>query len=98
MTRYQECECNFCGGALRFEITRAGQLVNCQDCGMETVMFIPGIDRPYPTNEYCLEATNIGWSKTVFGMRKVVGVIVNTSNHDLDWVRVEFTLVNRQAL
>ena len=98
MTRNQQCECNFCGGALHFDGSRAGELVNCQDCGMETIMFIPGRDQPYPTNEYLLEATNIGWSKTMFGTRNVVGMIVNTSNRDLDWVRVEFTLVNRQAL
>jgi hypothetical protein len=65
---------------------------------METVMFIPGNERPYPTKEYLLEATNIGWSKTVLGTRNVVGMVVNTTNRDLDWVRVEFTLVNRQAL
>jgi hypothetical protein len=65
---------------------------------METIMFVPGGEQPYPLNEFLLEATNIGWSKTAFGTRNVVGMIVNTSNRDLDWVRVEFTLVNRQAL
>jgi hypothetical protein len=98
MSKYQQCECNFCGGALRFEISRANQLVNCHECGMETVLFIPGAERPYPQEEFFLQPTNIGWAKSSLGFRNVVGLIVNDSNKDLDWVRIEFTLVNREAM
>ena len=65
---------------------------------METVIFVPGSDRPYPAEQYSLRATNIGWSKNHFGMRNVIGTVVNSSPHDLDWVRVEFTLVNREGI
>jgi hypothetical protein len=98
MSKYQQCECNFCGGTLRYEISKANELVNCQDCGMETVIFVPGGETPYPENEYFLQATNIGWSKHSLGFRNVIGTVVNNSQKDLDWVRIEFTLVNRESL
>ena len=65
---------------------------------METVIFIPGGQSPYPQEEFFLQATNIGWSKHPLGFRNVVGTVANNSQKDLDWVRIEFTLVNREAL
>ena len=65
---------------------------------METVIFIPGNERPYPEEEFFLQASHIGWSRSPFGYRNVVGAVVNTSHKDLDWVRIEFTLVNREAM
>jgi hypothetical protein len=98
MSTYQQCECNFCGSTLQFEVSKRNELVNCDYCAMETVLFVPGAELPYPREEFFLQATNVGWSKHVLGFRNVVGAVVNTSNKDLDWVRIEFTLVNRQAI
>jgi len=95
--RLQSCECNFCGSAIAFEISKSGELVNCQNCGMETVLFVPGVAQPYPQEQYFLQATNIGWSRTALGFRNVVGTVINTSDRNFDWVRIEFTLVNREA-
>ena len=98
MATYQQCECNFCGNEMNFETSKTGELVNCQDCGMETVLFEPGADAPYPQREFSLQVLNIGWSNHPLGFRNVVGTVVNNSQKDLDWVRIEFTLVNREAV
>src|SRR5215475_4250328 len=92
VAHYQTCDCNFCGTSLRFEDSRSGQLVNCLHCGMETVLFIPGLVAPYPEENYVLEPRDIGWSRNVLGVRSIVGTILNVSNRDLDWVKIEFTL------
>ena len=97
MVRLQSCECNFCGTEIGFAISKVGELVNCQNCGMETVLFVPGIAGPYPQEQYFLQATNIGWSRTPLGFRNVVGTVINTSERHFDWVRIEFKLVNREA-
>ncbi len=96
--KYLKCDCHFCGKALRFEISQVGQLVNCLECGQETVLYIPGQRPPYPPEHFPLVATNIAWSRNPLGMRNVVGIVVNKSNKSLDWVRIEFTLVNQLAL
>lgn len=98
MMRLQECECNFCGSAVTFEISRAGELVNCQGCGMETVLFVPGVAQPYPQEQYFLQAINIGWARTPLGFRNVVGTVINTSDRNFDWVCIEFTLITREAV
>jgi hypothetical protein len=98
VAHYQTCDCNFCGTSLRFEDSRSGQLVNCLHCGMETVLFIPGLVAPYPEENYVLEPRDIGWTRNALGVRSIVGTVINASNRDLDWVKIEFTLVNRQAL
>ena len=98
MVRFQECECNFCGKDVSFGISKAGELVNCQGCGMETVLFVPGVARPYPQEQYFLQATNIGWSRTPLGFRNVVGSVINTSDRNFDWVRIEFSLITREAV
>src|SRR6266571_2453755 len=86
------CYCNFCGSPVRFQISRAGETVNCFDCGMETVLFIPGLESPYSEDQYVLEAREIKWGKNQFGLRQVEGVVENKSAKHLDWVRIEFIL------
>ena len=98
VSNFEECACNFCGAAVRFEVSKAGELVNCENCGMETVIFTPGGELPYPPEEFVLKATNIRWSKNPLAYRNIVGEVLNTSNKDLDWVRIEFALVNREAV
>ena len=97
MKKILECECNFCGGAVRFEVSKTGELINCQLCGMETILFVPGTAQPYPPEQFFLQATNIGWAKTPFGVRNVVGSVINNSDKNFDWVKIEFTLVTRDA-
>jgi len=92
-----ECECSFCGGAISFEFSKVGELVNCTACGMETLLFVPGTPRPYPQAQYFLQATNIGWAKSPLGFRNVVGSVINSSDKNFDWVRIEFTLVTRDS-
>ncbi len=98
VVQYQTCDCNFCGGRLRFEAWRAGQLVNCPDCLMETILFLPGAEPPYPPEQYVMEAQNIAWTQNPWGVRNLVGTVVNRSAKHLDWVKIEFTLVNAQGL
>ncbi len=62
------------------------------------MLYIPGLDAPYPAKDFPVEATNVAWSRSPTGLRNVVGVVVNKSNKNLDWVRIEFTLVNSNAL
>jgi hypothetical protein len=89
------CYCHFCGGILRFQIARAGETVNCFDCGMETVLFIPGLQPPYSEFQSVLEAKDIRWAKNPLGMRYLEGLVENKSAKHLDWIRVEFILYNR---
>jgi len=92
------CYCNFCGTPLHFEISRAGEAVNCLNCCMETVLFIPGLDAPYPSDQYIVEARDIRWSTNQFGVRQVQGTVHNKSAKHLDWVRIEFILYGQQGL
>ncbi len=96
--KYLKCDCHFCGKALRFEVSQAGQLVNCLECGQETILYIPGQGPLCPPELFPLVATNIAWSRDRLGRRNVVGVVVNKSNKSLDWVRIEFTLVSQLAV
>jgi len=98
MSNFEECTCNFCGAPVRFEVSKAGELVNCENCGMETVIFARGAELPYPAEEFVLKAANIRWSKNPLAFRNIIGEVLNTSNKDLDWVRIEFALVNREAV
>jgi hypothetical protein len=81
-----------------FHIGRAGQTVNCFNCGMETVLFIPGLEAPYSERQYLLETREIGWNQTQFGVRCLEGVVENKSAKHLDWVRIEFILYGQPGL
>jgi hypothetical protein len=87
--------CNFCGTPLRFQISRAGETVNCFNCCMETVLFIPGTSAPYAQEEYVLEARDVQWSEGRFGVRNLVGAVENKSRKHLNWVRIEFILFSQ---
>ena len=92
------CYCHFCGSPLRFQISRAGQAVNCFNCSMETILFIPGLPAPYPEEQYRLEFREIQWSTAEFGGRILTGTVFNSSTKNLDWVRIEFILYTEQGL
>lgn len=92
------CYCHFCGSPLRFQISRAGQAVNCFNCGMETVLFIPGLGAPYAEEQYALQTREVSWSTNEFGVRLLCGVAINNSTKNLDWVRIEFILYNKQGI
>ena len=92
------CYCHFCGYQMRFHIARAGEAVNCFNCGMETVLFIPGLSAPYGDHEIVLEARELGWSKSQLGLRYLEGVVENKSAKHLDWVRIEFILYSQPEL
>src|SRR5215475_9654198 len=92
------CYCHFCGSPLRFQISRVGQVVNCFNCSMETVLFIPGLAAPYTEDQYALQTRDVTWATNQFGVRNLIGVVVNNSEKNLDWVRIEFILYNGQNL
>ena len=92
------CFCHFCGHPLQFQISRVGQAVNCLNCMMETILFIPGLQSPYPEHRYSLQADEISWIQNQFGLRKISGFVTNKSGQFLDWVRVEFILYNKDGL
>ncbi len=92
------CYCHFCGSPLRFEISRAGEAVNCFNCGMETILFIPGLGAPYGEEQYAIQTREMSWSTNEFGVRHLRGVAINNSTKNLDWVRIEFILYNNQGL
>ena len=92
------CYCNFCGNPMQFEISRAGEAVNCLNCCMETVLFIPGLDAPYPSEQYVVEAREVRWGTNQFGVRQLQGTVHNKSSKHLDWIRIEFILYGQQGL
>jgi hypothetical protein len=92
------CFCHFCGSQLRFQISRVGETVNCFNCTMETVLFIPGLAGPYPEERYRVEAREMEWKKSDFGLRYLAGVVMSMTQRHLDWVRVEFILYSQQGL
>src|SRR5258708_3202395 len=92
------CFCHFCGSQLRFQISRAGETVNCFNCSMETVLFIPGLAGPYPEERYHVEAREVEWKSSDFGPRSLAGVVMSKTQRNLDWVRVEFILYDHQGL
>jgi len=89
------CYCHFCGNPMRFHISRAGEAVNCFNCGMETVLFIPGLEAPYSEEQYPLAMKEFRWSNSDLGIRHLEGIVENKSARRLDWVRIEFILYNR---
>jgi hypothetical protein len=91
------CYCHFCGSPLRFQIARAGETVNCFNCCMETVLFIPGLQAPYSDQACILEARDIRWDESRFGIRHVQGYVENKSPKRLNWVRIEFILFGKQG-
>jgi DNA-directed RNA polymerase subunit RPC12/RpoP len=40
-----KCSCNNCSGHLEFEESAAGSTLACPHCGMDTVLFIPPVER-----------------------------------------------------
>ena len=92
------CFCHFCGCPLRFQISRVGQAVNCFNCSLETVLFIPGLPPPYPEDQYQLEVADIHFRSGRCGVRHVEGTVTNISDKNLDWVRIEFILYNQSGL
>ena len=92
------CFCHYCGNPLKFQISRVGQAVNCMSCMMETILFIPGLQSPYPEERYSLQTSSIAWAQNEFGLRRLTGNILNSSGQYLDWIRVEFILYNSQGL
>ena len=91
------CYCHFCSSPLRFQIARAGETVNCFNCCMETVLFIPGLQAPYSLEECVLEARDIRWAENKFGVRHVQGCVENKSSRHFNWMRVEFILFNKHG-
>jgi len=91
------CYCHFCGSPLRFQIARAGETVNCFNCCMETVLFIPGLQAPYSVEECVVEARDIRWAENRFGVRHVQGCLENKSGRHLSWLRIEFILFGKQG-
>ena len=89
------CYCHFCSNPLRFQIARAGESVNCFNCGMETVLFIPGLQAPYAEQLCALAVREIHWAKNEFGTRHLAGLLQNISTRHLNWVRIEFILYSR---
>src|SRR5262249_36808853 len=62
------------------------------------VLFIPGLDAPYPSHQYVLEALDVRWGTNQFGVRQLQGSIHNKSTKHLDWLRIEFILYGQQGL
>jgi len=65
---------------------------------METVLFIPGLGAPYAEEQYALHTREVSWSTNQFGVRHLCGVVINNSTKNLDWVRIEFILYNKQGI
>src|SRR5437667_11873723 len=80
------CYCHFCGSPLRFQIARVGETVNCFNCCMETVLFIPGLQVPYSEKQCLLDIRDICWAENKFGVRYVKGCVENKSGRQLNWV------------
>ncbi len=89
------CFCNFCSTWLPFRISRTGETVNCPNCTMETVLYLPEASRPYPLDKYAVEIRKIRWEVSQLGFRRIAGEVVNSTPSDLDWVRIEFILFNQ---
>ena len=89
------CFCNFCNNWLPFRVSRTGETVNCPNCTMETVLYLPEASRPYPLDKYAVEIRKIRWEVSQLGFRCIAGEVVNSTPSDLDWVRIEFILFNQ---
>ncbi len=88
--------CNYCGSRLWFPALRNGELVNCPNCLMETVLFLSEWDPPYEPEKWRLEVRKVEWGLTDSGCRALVGEVVNRSASNLDWARVGFVLFDKK--
>ena len=86
------CTCYFCGGCLHFDLSRAGEMVNCPQCGMETVLHLPDQRPPYQPDRFALRVKRFEWETCPSGVRYLVGEMVNQSSYELDWTKIEFIL------
>jgi hypothetical protein len=86
--------CNYCGGALPFPTWKSGELVNCPNCLMETVLNMPDSGQPYPVDQWRLTLRKVEWGYTEEGGPALTGEVMNQSKSNLDWARIDFTLLN----
>jgi len=86
--------CNYCGAPLPFPPWKAGELVNCPSCLMETVLTLPDAGPPYSLDRWRLKLRRAEWGFTELGCRAITGEVVNQSGSDLDWARIDFRLLN----
>jgi len=41
--RYVHCRCNSCQGSIEFPAHGVGETIQCPHCGLDTVLFVPGL-------------------------------------------------------
>ena len=88
------CLCHCCGTWLVFQAFREGEMVNCPQCLMGTILHMPE-QRPKPAmSETDFQFRKLGWGVTKTGHRSIIGELFNSSNRGFDWVRLQFTLYN----
>jgi len=46
-----KCPCLHCDSHIEFEVSRAGEIVACPHCGIETTLFVPRVKSPPPLLE-----------------------------------------------
>src|SRR6267154_1062846 len=88
------CLCNCCGAWLIFEAQRAGEMVNCPECLMGTILHAPQESVPYAPGEPDFEFRKIHWDANGHGARCIKGELINRTQRSFDWIRVQFTLYN----
>jgi len=87
--------CNYCGGPLPFPPWKAGELVNCPNCLMETILTLPDAGPAYTLDRWRLKLRRTEWGLSELGYRAIIGEVVNQSGSDLDWARIDFRLLNK---
>src|SRR5262249_36400477 len=86
--------CNCCGAWLIFQTSRAGEMVNCPECFMGTMLYVPDQFRSRLHPDADFEIRKIKWTLNRFDCRFIQGELVHRGKNGLDWVRIQFTLYN----
>ena len=88
------CLCNCCGAWLVFQADRTGEMVNCPQCFMGTVLYVPEQYQAHAPSKTDFEFRRIQWEDSGHGTRCIAGELINRAEHGFDWVRVRFALYN----
>src|SRR6266404_568414 len=67
------CLCNCCGAWLVFQAHREGEMVNCPQCFMGTILYLPEQGLTQVHSDLDFEFRKIRWDASGYGTRCITG-------------------------
>jgi hypothetical protein len=93
------CRCHFCSNEFRYPAFRAGEILICPFCGMETMSKTsdPHGRKSFSAEEFRIEVGELEWLPGPLGVRYIAGNLFSHAGEELCWVKVEVELYDDSA-